>query len=370
MKITVTILTVLLVGLASATAQFLPATANKWFPLQEGNEWVLRGTNDMTHVITCDEANGLVRAVTGLFREEVLLRLLSPNSPNLLGKYAEASRWSPAFRFGRPDERPWIFDLSQAGCDRFLAKWTQSGLTIETPAGTFSHARRLELTLLPSPQVRCRAPLFTDLWFAPMIGPVAARTSAGEVLLLASAQIGGRTVPPQPGQGMVAVLTSDRDLYFSLPATNYCPPCVTNALPCLLPCVEFAERPAVARFEFRVTNQTGSSQTFQFPSRQQFDIELIDRNGRVVRAWSDGQMFTQAVTEFTLLDGESKSFPASLPLTGRDGGLLVGDFHARAFLTNLTGPSDVEAVKPIHVRLAVPMPVPLEPELYPFPVDF
>ena len=147
-------------------------------------------------------------------------------------------------------------------------------------------------------------------------------------------------------------LQADQDVYTNRPAIVWCPPCVTNQPPCMLPCYLIEEKTAVARFNFEVANQYHLPRTIQFSSGQQFDIEIIDQTGRVVAAWSDDKFFTQALTAFTLDPGQAVTFAADMPLKDRDGQQLNGTYQVRAFLAT-SGPAPrVEATSRIVVTLA------------------
>src|SRR5437867_8209912 len=102
------------------------------------------------------------------------------------------------------------------------------------------------------------------------------------------AQENGQPFPPPVGSGIVATLQADQDVYTNHPAVVWCPPCVTNVPPCMLPCwLITEEKTAVARFTLTVQNEYNLPRTFHFTSGQQFDLEFIDQTGRVVAAWSD-----------------------------------------------------------------------------------
>jgi hypothetical protein len=154
------------------------------------------------------------------------------------------------------------------------------------------------------------------------------------------------------GAGVVATLQSDQDVYTNQPPSVWCPPCLTNWPPCLLPCYFIEEETAIARFTFWVKNKNRSPRTFQFSSGQQFDLELVNGSGDVVAAWSDGRFFTQSLTSFTLDHGESRTFLAEIALKDRDAQQLEGTYQARAFLTTAGSEPRVEASTRIAVTLA------------------
>lgn len=159
------------------------------------------------------------------------------------------------------------------------------------------------------------------------------------------------SAPPR-GVGIVQTLRSDQDVYTNHAARVWCPSCITNEPPCLLPCYLLEEETAVAKFTFEVTNQFPLPRTFQFSTSQQFDLEIVDETGRVLAAWSDGKYFTQSLTSFTLDRDETRTFTAEIPLIDRDGKQLNGYYQVRSFLTTSGSEPRTEATTQIIVTLA------------------
>jgi len=182
-----------------------------------------------------------------------------------------------------------------------------------------------------------------------LFGAVLASLCSGPACL---GQVNGQTYPPPAGAGIVATLRSDQDVYTNQTAAVWCPPCVTNWPPCMLPCYLIEENSAVARFSFEVTIEYELPRTFRFSSGQQFDVEIIDETGRLVAAWSDDKFFTQSLSSFTLEPGQTMTFVADIPLKDRAGQQLNGTYEARAFLTTCGPQPHVEATTQIAVTLA------------------
>src|SRR5437867_11370802 len=120
-----------------------------------------------------------------------------------------------------------------------------------------------------------------------LFGAVLVRLCCGAVTL---AQGNGQNYPPPAGVGIVATLQADQDVYTNQTAAVWCPPCVTNWPPCMLPCYLIEEKTAVAQFTFEVTNEYGLPGTCQFSSCQQLDIGMIGEAGRVGGAWRDDEL--------------------------------------------------------------------------------
>ena len=166
------------------------------------------------------------------------------------------------------------------------------------------------------------------------------------------AEFNAQTFPPPVGAGIVATLQADQAVYTNQPAAWWCPPCVTNSPPCMLPCYLTKEETAVARFSFQVANEYRLTRTFIFFSGQQFDVEIMDQTGRVVVAWSDGKLFTQSLTALSLDPSQTTTFTADVPLKDREGQQLDGTYEVRAFLTTSGPLPRVEASSRIAVTLA------------------
>jgi hypothetical protein len=179
---------------------------------------------------------------------------------------------------------------------------------------------------------------------------------------VANGQIDDQPHPPPLGAGIVATLQMDQDIYTNQSATVWCPPCVTNWPPCMLPCYLIDEKTAVAQFTFQVKNQYELPRTFEFSSGQLFDAEIIDESGLAVAAWSDDKFFMQALTSFTLDPGQTMTFTGEIPLKDRDGEQLNGTYQVRAFLTTNGAQPRVEATTQIAVTVSSASSEPIYPD--------
>ena len=127
---------------------------------------------------------------------------------------------------------------------------------------------------------------------------------------------------------LVGALALDRDEYFSQPNTIVCVtwPCPGN------------EVTAVAKYEFTVTNVSRYRSVSRFTSTCQHDVEVVDADGNVVLADSDGRPCGDALTTLELGPGESRTYTGEFELKDRDGSQLYGEFGARGFLIPDEGP--------------------------------
>ena len=318
----------------------------QWFPLQPGNVWILQSTNRDTRAISCQPISRSRWLVRGIFPAEVQLR---GNSAGLVWGRESARAWQDLFRFGRQTLQPWRFNLTGARGAGEQAHWMTTPETVHTPAGAFTGCRHLQLAARPGLNPAGGAVDPAELWFAPNVGPVGLQSAAGDLYLLAAAQVGQQNFPPTTND-LVATLAADRAAYTN--DLGGCPPCVTNSPPCELPCYDPAI--ATAHCTFAVRNRSANPIQLSFPTNQQFDIDLIDSAGAVVKAWSDGRAFANIVTTVTLEPGQTKAFVGDISLVDRQGKPLQGEYVARAFLT--AGDPPVQATTVITVTRIAPGP--------------
>lgn len=324
--------------------------ATQWFPLQKDNVWVLQLTNSDTRTISCLQASRSQSLVQGLFQEDVQLR--GNSSGTLLGM-GSTRHWQTLFRFNRRNGLKWGFNLTGESCSAEQANWITNKEIVVTPAGTFAGCRRLNLAALTVTNPACATADPSELWFAPNVGPVALKSANGDLYLLSSAKIGKQSLPPATN-GVVATLTSDHDSYVNVASGIVCPPCVTASPPCEIACWMDGPVTATAHFTFEVINQSPDPVTFTFPTTQQFDIDLIDQSGAIVKAWSDGQAFGDIVTTLTMQPGQTNTFSGDISLADRQGHQLSGVYVAQAFLTDSSGPT-VQATTLITVTQVEPL---------------
>jgi len=159
--------------------------------------------------------------------------------------------------------------------------------------------------------------------FASNVGLVSFKTGRGERFNLASAKVNGVSFPvAAPSANVDAKVVLDKASYTSFPNTIQCitTPCPSNA------------QTAEANVEFQLKNLGSDSQTWQFSTGCQFDVELVSMTGRVVRRLSDGRACSFSLTSLTLGAGQSKVFSAKMPLLDKDGLQLSGTYTVRAKL--------------------------------------
>lgn len=316
----------------------LSNAAAVWFPMREGNTWTLETSSGARKTIKYSDVEDGMAWLSGLSSTGEWAAT-TPDYPNTLYRWDDASwQWGPYFRFGYA-VTPWT--VGSGACSTFTARRSATGATVVTPAGTFPSARSISFTLVTQPNVRCAMPAFSEVTFAPNVGPVMVKTAAGEKYLLKSALVNGTVYPRVATATAKGALKSDKYSYLNQSNTIRCitTPCPSN------------EVTAVARLTFTVTNTGSSAATWQFSSGKQFDIDVVDSAGKVVKRWSDGRYFTMSLTTFTLSPGASKTFTAEVELKDSAGQQLSGSYSLKAYLTpRLTAPT-AAAQTPISVTL-------------------
>jgi hypothetical protein len=340
---------VLGVACGADTASAQSVAAEQWWPLQSGNRWVLRdAASGDSKEIRVDARQGALAYVSGMLGQDHWFGFSSAAPNSLYVWNDDRGAWYPFARFGYNTTR-WRFDLSAGGCDLFESGWARgsgasgSGTTVNVPAGSFAGARELGLRLIPEPNIRCRTPV-SKVFFAKGVGPVKLVLADGTSFDLETAVVGGTSYPRPSVRAIEAMLSTPKRIWINVPNTIRCitTPCPSN------------EVTAKAPFTFDVKNNTTRPVTFQFASGQQFDVELLDAQGRVGKAWSDDRFFTMALTSRTVQPGATISFSAELELKDRNGTQLSGVFTARARLTTARWSQpvlDVAATNSVEVRI-------------------
>lgn len=309
--------------LASEGQELSSSRAQAWFPLAEGNSWELESATS-SKTIRIEYIQNNVALLTGLFADDLWIGL-APSTPNTLYAWDDyAGRWNTMIRFGYA-VTPWKWSTS-ATCRSFDAKRASTGTSYVTAAGTFSDTRTISFAQIGAPNVRCEAPAFSEIGFAANVG-IVTLVSGGERYTLKSAHVGTKSYPAVAQGKLTTTVRSDATSYVNHANTIRCitAPCPSN------------EQTATATFTMRVTNGTSSVQKLSFSSGKQFDFELIDAAGKVVKAYGDGRIYTMALTAITLNPGQSKDFIASMELKDRDGNQLRGSYQVRGIVPLSTG---------------------------------
>jgi hypothetical protein len=327
------------VAAAPATALANHLNATRWFPLEEGNRWTLESGSE-TLTISCDYDYGAFHWVSGLtaMGDPVWLGYSATTPTNLYVWNSDSGTWSRYARFGA-FYSPWSFRFDDGPCGSFRARWVNNSLSVATLAGNFTGCRKVEFTQFNTqPNVKCAAPI-TAVVFAPEVGPVALEKD-GKTYRLSSAVVGTKTYPAvTSGVRFAATLTTDQSLYVNMPNTIRCirAPCPSN------------EVTAEAECTLTVRNLSAQPVTLQFSSGKQFDFEVSDQAGAVVKAWSDDRAFIQAFTQITFSAGETKTFSGKVELKDRSGQQLDGMYTLRGFLA--TSSAAIEGNARIEVRV-------------------
>lgn len=312
---------------ATTSDELLSNAASVWFPMREGNSWTLETSSGARKTIRYSDVEDGMAWLSGLSASGEWTAT-TPEYPNTLYRWDDVSyQWGPYFRFGYA-VTPWT--VGSGACNTFTARRSATDATVVTPAGTFGSARSISFSMITQPNVRCAMPAFSEVTFAPNVGPVMVKTAAGDKYLLKSALVNGTVYPKVATAAAKGILKADKTSYLNQSNTIRCitTPCPSN------------EVTAVAKLTYTVTNTSSSAATWQFASGKQFDIDVVSSAGKVVKRWSDGRYFTMALTTFTLQPGASKTFTAEVELKDTAGQQLSGAYVLKAYLVpRLTSPN-------------------------------
>lgn len=291
--------------------------SNTWFPMQEGNSWTFKTATGETRTMTMTQVADNMALLTGFYDAPVWVGLASDSATTLYQWKNDA--WEPLVRFGYASTS---WKTNSNACNGYVGRRHSTGGSYTTPAGTYTDTRTIEYSWVTSPTARCAQPVLGQLTFVPNVGLVTFSTGMGTRFNLVSAKVNGKIFPTPTAANINAKVALDKVNYESFPNTIVCitTPCPSNAVT------------AEATVEFQLTNTGSASQTWQFNTGCQFDVELVASTGRVVRRLSEGRACTFSLTSLTLGAGQSKVYSAKLPLSDRDGLQLSGTYSVRAKL--------------------------------------
>jgi hypothetical protein len=312
--------------IGTSTGELVSNRSDFWFPMQEGNSWTFEKPTGEVRKVTFEGVYDGIGYMDGLITNGRWMGT-SKTAPNSFYSWIEATNtWEPFIRFGYAVTS---WDFGAGACNAYTVKRGPAVASVKTPAGTFTGTRTIVFDRKPSPTARCQPPSFTELTFAPGVGLIAIDTYDGK-FFLTQAVVNGKAIPA--ASTIKGSLKLDKAIYVNKPNTIVCitTPCPGNAVT------------AIAKATYTVTNQGTKSQTFQFNTGCQFDIQLVDDKGTTARSLSANQFCTQSLTNFTLAPNASKTFTADVPLENAQGQLL-GNFTAMAHLKPTNGASTAES---------------------------
>lgn len=316
--------------------------SNTWFPMQEGNTWTFKSASGETRTMTMTQVADNMGLLTGFYDAPVWVGLASDAATTLY--QWKNDTWEPLIRFGYASTS---WKTNSSACNGYVGRRHSTGASFTTPAGTYTDTRTIEYGWVTSPTARCAQPVLGQLTFTPNVGLVTFVTGMGTRFNLQSAKVNGRVFPVPAAANVSAKVVLDKVNYESVPNTIVCitTPCPGNAVT------------AEANVEFQLQNTGSTSQTWQFNTGCQFDVEVVASTGRVVRRLSEGRVCTYALSQLTLGAGQSKTYSAKIPLSDRDGLQLDGTYSVRAKLipsSNSTATSAPAASSSLSVRVLTP----------------
>jgi len=265
-------------------------TIANYLPLRAGNGWTLEdGTSTRTLRVT--RASGTVHLVEGFGSAPAWMAFAGTR---LWIWNQGAAKWETFVNFRSNAETQ--FSMGSP-CEQFTVTPVRGTVSLTTPAGTFTAAKRYQFTVRPPPYVRCAQPPFSSLTFAENAGLVELGMADGRTFSLTRATVSGRTYP------MPTVKAS----------------LTTDAAQVQLG----ADGTATIRATYHLRNETSQPVTFQFSSGQQFQLEVTNASGDILYVWSATRRFTGALSTFTLQPGASKTTNDTITLHGVPAGWLV-----------------------------------------------
>ena len=210
----------------------------------------------------------------------------------------------------------------------------ERGASVTTPAGTFNSTVRVDFS------GSCDNEGLKSVWFVRGIGPVQwlQHSIFGPLYYsMDAAAIGDILLPKLPELSVSASFPMGRVILNDHDSINA---------------------------SLTLSNTSADDVELTFPNGQTFDIFVIDGEGDVVRQWSYGQMFTQAIHSITIAAGASHSFGTELDLVDDAGQPLeVGSYVLRIEMTGYSTP-DASVFR--NEPIAVEAPLHLDSRMYMF----
>lgn len=315
-------MTFLYAALLGAAVLPAHAAATDWMPLAEGNEWIFSDGTDATRVGVDGSWEGDYYWMTGLLGRDFWI--WSDGLDDDIWQYNENSgEWDTLLE--TETSGTWSIKVANQYCSTYAVKESASGVSVSAAGRTFSGATTWSFDLVPEPNARCMPKAMQDITFASGVGPVAFDSARGERWTLQGARIDGAWIAAAAdsdtdGSIEVSILTDAASYAHADNGVR----CVTTPCPSM--------DPAEVLVTVVIANTGSSTETLDFSSGLQVDVDLYDDEGSWVGSWSDGQMFTQATTQLVLEPGERKLVSRTVRVADRDGELLSGDFAVAAWI--------------------------------------
>ena len=295
--------------LIGITVLAVSASAGDIFPLQTGNTWAYRNAAS-GELITMDVGSPAVIGervyfqLRGYVQGSVLVRV---NENNELVRIDEETGREQVLTVLTPQRSAW--EAPARGC-------RQEGLTREQPgvhegaAGPFHNVLEVEYRVISCADAGVELEQFAAN--IGMVRRVLGSIKGPETFDLAYARIGNLEINATP------------NATFSVSTLHNLPPGDITAL-------------------LRLRTNSTYAIPLEFPTGQEFDVALVDPEGKVVWKWSDGQVFTNAVHRQVIAG--HWAVPVRLPRPP------AGGYTLRAWLTTAsTSPQFAAAVPLVLAR--------------------
>ena len=317
-------LNVALLGALVSPARAADA-ATDWMPLSAGNEWIFSDGTTATRVGVDDTWEDDYYYLTGMLGRDFWVWNDGVDA-DLWQYNSDAGTWDGLLE--TDSASTWSIKVGNQYCSTYAGSLSASGVSTAAAGTRFTDTKTWSIDLVPEANARCMPKTMQDITFARGVGPVAFESARGESWTLQGARIDGTWI------AAAAASASDGGVEVSIlvDATSHAH--TDNGIRCITtPC------PSMDAAEVLVTvvlaNTGSSTETLDFSSGLQVDIDLYDSEASWVGSWSDGQMFTQATTQITLAAGERKLLTRTVRVADRDGALVHGDFAVAAWIPAL-----------------------------------
>ena len=229
--------------------------------------------------------------------------------------------WSVMLDYAAKAGRRWPFRVD--ACHNYNVE-AGARATVQTPAGEFAGARAFAFEQNPDANVRCPTSMPQDLLTAPGVGPIAYSTGGHKGHLL-YARINDEVIA---GPGETRVHPNKPNLVYTLALASE--QISSTQIQCIrAPCNPL---PGTLQFVLTVTNTVGQAESVSFNSGARFDLDVFDADGTLVKKWSDGKMFTMALSTVSVQPGETKVFYGTMPFADRSGAALQGKFRVVGYM--------------------------------------
>ncbi len=291
-----------------------------WFPLTANNSWTFEKVGGAgTRTVSILAGTGRSVQLAGLFNSTVIL---STSGSTVMLRDSSEQKATSFLRFGATGS--WTFGTGP--CGTFEVTQVKDMEPLLTVGGIFNERRTFKFSQRTNPLVLCTPAPVVELSFAAGKGLVSFKTGNGETFALTNTNVGGLTASQ-----VSATITLDKATYANKP----------NSIRCIqAPCPSNAEIDR-AQLKYTLKNNGTSPLTYRFTNGCWFNVVVVNTDAVAVRNEDAIRFCTQALGEFTLVPGASKTFSQELPMEDLSGGQFEGSYMVYAYLSTSSAGSAI-----------------------------